>query len=52
MDPLTGMSMHKISRTASITPFATTDINRAALMTQGDALASLEEESKPHDLVK
>ena len=54
MDPLTGLSMHKISRTASITPFAQSDINKAAAFMIGppeSALASLETENKPRDLV-
>ena len=54
MDPLTGLSMHKISRTASITPFGQPDINKAASFMIGGpeaALTSLEAENKPRDLV-
>ena len=42
--------MHKISRAASITPGVFGDINKAALMSQGDVLTSLEAEGTPHDL--
>ena len=51
MDPLSGLSMHKISRVASITPFAQADVNKAALLHHEQALSSLEQETKPHELV-
>jgi hypothetical protein len=45
-----GLSMHKISRAASITPGVFSDINKAAVLSQGDVLTSLEADATPHDL--
>jgi hypothetical protein len=50
MDPLTGLSMHKISRAASITPAALTDFHRTGLMSNGEGLTSLDADATPHDL--
>ena len=50
MDPLTGLSMHKISRAASITPAVLSDIHRAHLMSHAEGVASLDADAKPHDL--